>query len=55
VCLYCGGAIPEEFLFTPEETAAVNAELAELELRRQRMREKDEEERREAARRNTGD
>lgn len=54
VCLYCGGPIPEEFLFTPEEIAAVNAEMAELELRRLRMREKDEEERRDAARRDGG-
>jgi len=32
----------------------VNAELAALELRRQRMKEKDEEERRDAARRDGG-
>ena len=55
VCLYCGGAIPEEMLFTPEEAAAVDKEMADLELQRQRRKGKEEEERREAARRAGGD
>jgi hypothetical protein len=53
-CVYCGAAIPEELRFTPEESAAVEAELKELERRRAEFKAKEEEERREAQRRDGG-
>ena len=52
VCLYCGGAIPEEMLFSPEEAAAVDAEMEELAQRRAAFKAREEEERRDAARKN---
>ena len=41
-------------LFTPEEIAAVDAEMEELARRRAAFKAREEEERREAERRNTG-
>jgi ribosomal protein L37E len=38
-CGFCGAPIPEEWRFTPEESAALDRRLAELEeLKRQRER-----------------
>jgi hypothetical protein len=35
-CGYCGASIPEELRFTPEESAALDHELAVIELFHQR-------------------
>jgi predicted nucleic acid-binding Zn-ribbon protein len=54
-CGFCGAAIPESLRFTPEETAALERKMADLdEQRRQRQLAADKEQE-EARRRESGD
>jgi hypothetical protein len=51
-CEHCGEPIPEELRLSPEELGAINVEIAEMNLRRQQDKEREEDKKKT---RSTGD